>query len=342
MSLRRWATDVLARGSLLAPDRLITFGAGLPAREVETEREPDWIQANPSWITRALGHALRKNAGGWYVLGASRDIGAAPRKHTIDGRELVVWRDGAELRAGPDACPHMGASLSSGHVCEGRVVCPWHGLALGAERHGRWAPVPAHDDGVLAWVRLDVGEVLTEAPVLPTRPSRYLDGVIRIDARCAPEDVLANRLDPWHGVHFHPYSFARLRVLRRTEEDIVVRVAYRVAGPVCVEVDARFYCPSSRCIAMVIEAGEGAGSVVETHATPLGVGRTAIIEATLATSERPGFAWALRGANFVRPFIERAALRLWTDDAQYAERAYALRESGQPEALSVGRGDETR
>jgi hypothetical protein len=24
---------------------------------------------------------------------------------------------------------------------------------------------------------------------------------------CEPEDVVANRLDPWYGVWFHPYSF---------------------------------------------------------------------------------------------------------------------------------------
>ena len=97
------------------------------------------------------------------------------------------------------------------------------------------------------------------------RPSRALAGVIRVEARCEPEDVIANRLDPWHGVHFHPHSFARLRVLRQDDDEIAVRVAYRVAGPVCVEVDAVFASPQPRSIVMTIEAGEGAGSVVEIH-----------------------------------------------------------------------------
>jgi hypothetical protein len=29
---------------------------------------------------------------------------------------------------------------------------------------------------------------------------------------CEPEDVIANRLDPWHGSWFHPYAFSHLVV----------------------------------------------------------------------------------------------------------------------------------
>jgi hypothetical protein len=76
---------------------------------------------------------------------------------------------------------------------------------------------------------------------------------------------------------------------------------------------------------MTIVEGEGKGSVVETHATPIEPGRTAIVEATLASSDRKGFRHALKLRRLVRPFIERSARRLWTDDAAYAERLYTLR-----------------
>ena len=29
---------------------------------------------------------------------------------------------------------------------------------------------------------------------------------------CEPQDVIANRLDPWHGAWFHPYAFSHLVV----------------------------------------------------------------------------------------------------------------------------------
>jgi isorenieratene synthase len=155
-----------------------------------------------------------------------------------------------------------------------------------------------------------------------------MDGVIRIEAACEPRDVLANRLDPWHGESFHPYSFGALEVLEDTGEVLTVRVEKKIVGPLRVEVDATFHCPDARTIVMTIVDGEGKGSVVETHATPTEPGRTAIVEATLATSDRPGFRHALRVARLVRPFIERSARRLWVDDAAYAERLAELRRRG--------------
>ena len=78
---------------------------------------------------------------------------------------------------------------------------------------------------------------------------------------------------------------------------------------------------------MTILEGEGKGSVVETHAAPIDEGRTAIVEATLATSDRNGFQHALKLKRLIRPLIERSARRLWVDDVAYAERLYELRQA---------------
>ena len=69
-----------------------------------------------------------------------------------------------------------------------------------------------------------------------------------------------------------------------------MRVAYRVSGSLAVEVDARFHCPDPRTIAMTIVRGEGEGSVGRDPRHAAAAGRTAIIEATLATSDAPRFA----------------------------------------------------
>ena len=297
---------------------------------------PDWKQANPTRIRRALDRALARPAGGWFVIDACRAIGKAPARYTIGGQKLVVWRSSDGLHAAPDACPHMQARLSDGKVVDGLLVCPWHGLALGPRGHGGWRPFQVHDDGVLAWVRLDVGEEPTDRPILAPRPERYLDAVVLLEARCEPRDVIANRLDPWHGVHFHPHTFARLKVLDGGDPDrLLVRVAFRVAGPFCVEVDCTFHSPEPRCIVMTIVDGEGTGSVVETHATPVAEGRTAVIEATLATSDRPGFKAALGLASAIRPAIKRLARRLWVEDGAYAERQYELRLANEGERTHI-------
>jgi len=301
--------------------------ASLPPPE---NARPDWIGADPGKIERALRHATAKPSGGWCVIDGRRAIARGPVPYTILGRELVAWSCKKGPALAPEACPHMGAQLSTGFVDDrGRIVCPWHGLALSADRkQGDWAPIPTYDDGVLFWARFDEllapGEAPTERPYLPVRPERALDAVIRMEARCAPEDVIANRLDPWHGAHFHGHSFARLSVIDEAIDHVTVRVVYRIAGRVGMEVDARFDCPDPRTIVMTIVSGEGVGSVVETHASPLAEGRTAIVEATIATSERTSVSWLPR-ATLLRPMIEARARKLWVEDVQYCERRYALR-----------------
>lgn len=95
---------------------------------------------------------------------------------------------------------------------------------------------------------------------------------------------MANRLDPWHGAWFHPYSFVDLTVVDTPEGDgtagegaggaagedgFAVDVSFKVAGRAVVPVRAVFTAPEPRTVVMHIAEGEGRGSVVETHATPL-------------------------------------------------------------------------
>ncbi|MCV7279739.1 Rieske 2Fe-2S domain-containing protein [Mycolicibacterium flavescens] len=303
---------------------------------------PTYADAEPAVINTALRRCRRRPSGNWYAFAASDRIGARPVSATVGGVELVAWRtaDGS-LAVGPAACPHLGADLSTGSVDCGVLICPWHGLRFDGGRTWGWRPLPAHDDGVLAWVRLDRvgGETPTDTPILPKRPDGVqISAVTRLDGTCEPADVIANRLDPWHGAWFHPYSFARLEVLSAPPADdelaedddrFLVAVTFHI-GRLGVPVIAEFTAPEPRTIVMRIVDGEGAGSVVETHATPLGPGadghpRTAVIEAVIAHSDRPGFVHALRGAPLITPLMRSAATRLWRDDLAYAERLYRLR-----------------
>jgi nitrite reductase/ring-hydroxylating ferredoxin subunit len=305
--------------------------------------EPTWRDAKVGIIDAALARATARPSGNWYVVGASRDIRTGtPFGTTVAGVELVLWRspDGS-LHAGPGACPHLGADMSTAVQAGCELICRWHGLALGPSGRAGWRTLPAHDDGALAWVRLDaVGrEEPTAAPILPERPDvdASVVAVASMVGTCEPADVIANRLDPWHGAWFHPHSFADLRVERApgrdaSEEDdhFDLKVAFRVSRNWGIPVRARFTCPEPRTIVMHITEGEGAGSVVETHATPLaphpdGRPRTAVVEATIAHSTRPGFAHARRARALVRPVMEWTARRLWNDDLEYAERTYAVR-----------------
>ena len=307
------------KGRLLGrpPSSALPAGAG--------RARPDWQQSDPGWIRGAVERAGRLPSGGWHVIDAVRAVGEVPRRYRVANRELVVWRGRSGLLVAPNACPHLGASLADGRLRDGCLVCPWHGLVLGPDGHRGWRPLPSHDDGVLLWVRIAGGEPPSQLPYRCTRPRTGIDAVIRMEARCEPQDIIANRFDPWHGVHFHPHSFGALTVLEQSDEAITVRVVYRATRRMGVEVDARFHCPDPRTIVMTIVDGEGAGSVVETHATPVRPGVCAIVEATVATSERFGFRLAMRAAGLLRRRMQASARRLWEEDAAYAERRYALR-----------------
>jgi len=298
-----------------------------------------WREARPVRIERSLADALARPTHGWLVAGASTDVPAGRSVvRTLAGREVVLWRDtDGTLLAGPGACPHLGARLEGCDVVGGTVLCRWHGMQLGRHTDPPWATLAAHDDGVLAWVRvgpLEEGVTPTDRPVLPVRPA--LDGaiasVVSLPVACEPRDLVANRLDPWHGAWLHPYAFSDLRVddAESTDDRLVLDVAYRLGRTFAVPVRAEFTCPDSHTIVMTITGGEGTGSVVETHATPLTApgehpARSVMTEAVVATSDRVGFRLARAVAPLVRVGMRSSATRLWADDLEYAARRYELR-----------------
>ncbi len=77
-----------------------------------------------------------------------------------------------------------------------------------------------------------------------------------------------------------------------------------------------------------IGANEYIADVTHMVPGPDGKPRTAVIEATVASSDRPGFRMARKVAPLLRPAMGWTAARLWKDDLDYAERRYELRSKG--------------
>lgn len=307
-------------------------------------QQPTYRAADPRLIEAILERTQRRPSGNWYVFAASSTVRTdRPLAVTVAGVELVAWRDSRQqLHVGPGACPHLGAPLASAVLDCDALVCRWHGLRLGAQGGHGWTPLPSHDDGVLVWVRLDhIGnEPPLKAPLVPARPPAHthLAAVATLTGTCEPVDVIANRLDPWHGAWFHPYFFTHLEVLDAptrhhtgdNNDRFVVAVTFRAGGRLGVPAVAEFTSPEPRTVVMRIIDGEGIDSVVETHATPLCPGpdghpRARIIEAVIANSPRRGFAVARRAHRALAPVLRGAATRLWRDDLAYAERRYRQR-----------------
>ena len=70
----------------------------------------------------------------WYVACSLADLGDKPLGRTICNEKMVFFR-GPEGRvaAVEDFCPHRGAQMSLGKVCNGRLVCGYHGLEMGCD-----------------------------------------------------------------------------------------------------------------------------------------------------------------------------------------------------------------
>jgi 3-ketosteroid 9alpha-monooxygenase subunit A len=80
---------------------------------------------------------------GWFQVGYSHELGVEDvvPLHVFD-QQLVMFRDGEGDAVVLDAfCPHLGAHLGhGGKVCEGKLVCPFHGWAFDGQ--GQCVDVP--------------------------------------------------------------------------------------------------------------------------------------------------------------------------------------------------------
>ncbi|MGH9657866.1 MAG: Rieske 2Fe-2S domain-containing protein [Bryobacteraceae bacterium] len=78
----------------------------------------------------------------WYIAARSAELRKKPRRATILGRPVVLFREpDGRPAALEDRCAHRGAALSEGSVTEGTVACPYHGWRYSGD--GRVAAIPS-------------------------------------------------------------------------------------------------------------------------------------------------------------------------------------------------------
>jgi vanillate O-demethylase monooxygenase subunit len=77
----------------------------------------------------------------WYVACTSDEVKEKPLGRRVCNERMVFFRnEDGEVAALEDFCPHRGAALSLGFVREGRLVCGYHGLAMGCKGHTQAMP----------------------------------------------------------------------------------------------------------------------------------------------------------------------------------------------------------
>lgn len=85
----------------------------------------------------------------------------------VGNKLIALFRVRGELFAIDDVCPHMGASLSGGHVENGIVTCPWHAWRFRLA-DGAWADYTRIKIGSYP-VRIEGGDVQVQVETAPPR-----------------------------------------------------------------------------------------------------------------------------------------------------------------------------
>ena len=100
------------------------------------------------------------------------------RGHQVDVNDtpVLLVRDGDTVRAYGARCPHAGAPLAEGAVCNGRIVCPWH-KATFALSDGALLEPPALEGLAAHPVQFAGDDILVSAdpiarPPVPPEPDR--------------------------------------------------------------------------------------------------------------------------------------------------------------------------
>lgn len=139
---------------------------------------------------------------GWYFIATRRAVIKAGLMHkTWMGESIVVWSDDAgQICIAEAFCPHLGSTLgptAGGRICEGRLVCPFHGFEYNAT--GQCVATPYADPPRSA--RLRVFE------------TREIQGLIfawwGIQGREPQWELPADRLDEagWSGLEMNTLRF---------------------------------------------------------------------------------------------------------------------------------------
>ncbi|MBV9553172.1 MAG: aromatic ring-hydroxylating dioxygenase subunit alpha [Alphaproteobacteria bacterium] len=72
----------------------------------------------------------------WYPVMAAWRLGRKPRAVSVLGEAVVIFRDGSEVFALAERCPHRGARLSQGKCLypgSGTLTCPYHGWTFSGQ-----------------------------------------------------------------------------------------------------------------------------------------------------------------------------------------------------------------
>lgn len=157
----------------------------------------------------------------WYPVLETREVLCKPVSVERLGIKLVFWRT-VEGRAVAqlDRCPHLGASLGKGKVCQNRLVCPFHGFEFDARGQCRHIPANGQEGKIpkgmgvrtftlreasgLVWLWWgEAGEDYPPVPFFPELERGWRYGTVTVDWPVHYTRAIENQLDVAHLAFVH-------------------------------------------------------------------------------------------------------------------------------------------
>ncbi len=285
----------------------------------------------------------------WFILCASRELGARPIARTLQGAPLVLFRgEGGKPAALMDRCPHRNVPLSLGRVRDGQLECAYHGWRF--DNGGQCRAIPGllgepgarsrcattyatrEQDGFV-WVYSTPGVEPTSEPFrFPLLDAKGYTTVRRIvRAPGSLHSTLENTLDVPHTAFIHGGLFRTAK--KENEIEVVVRrgadkveaeyigeprpkgLAARLLSPGggVVQHFDRFLLPS---IAQVeYRMGEDTHIIVSSAMTPVSDWDTLVYAVVTLRLRLPS--WLIRAAL---PVLVPVGLKIFDQDARVLAR----------------------
>lgn len=162
----------------------------------------------------------------WYFAGLLNDLKIGTTKAiSLAGEPIVLAREGDDVFALRDVCPHRAVPLSAGCVKSGTVECPYHGWRFGLD-DGQCKEIPAlpadsdmqiarigvrtypvKQTGPLIWIYLRSNPKDSTPPkidppkITPPRDKATLDDSVEL--ACHIDHAVIGLMDPAHGPYVH-------------------------------------------------------------------------------------------------------------------------------------------
>ena len=157
----------------------------------------------------------------WFILCESKDITAKPKSFKLLNQSIAVYRTkDKEAVAFIDRCPHRNIPISDGKICNGNLVCGFHGWEFDSE--GKCVKVPGmvekevlkapklrkfetvEKEGYF-WIRLNSRATINHEPYIPKHiaDEEMKTTCFRTHLNCGMLNIAENFLDPFHTPFVH-------------------------------------------------------------------------------------------------------------------------------------------